>query len=180
MPAPEATKSFKNKFLSILWRIAKVACYASGGLLLLLIFAVLLLQTAFVQQKITQRTVDYVAQKTGAAIQLEAVRFDFDGAVHIQNLFVPDVNGDTLLISKDLKVKIPLLPLLDQKIIVQQFQWQGVLAAVAFDDSGSSNFDYLINAFQSETGDTTIAADTTNQAPWTFEIGNLILRDFDL
>lgn len=181
MPASKVHNTFRTIALNILWKVTQVILWASASLLLMLIFCVFMLQTAFFQTKATHWATSYLQQKTGANIQISAIRFDFDGAVHIKNLFVPAENGDTLLLSKDLKIKVPLLPLLQQKIMVQQFRWYGVMAAVSFDDSGRSNFDYLLAAFQ--TPDTLVVkqpAAATDEQPWTFVFGNIILREFDM
>lgn len=116
-----------------------------AGLMLLFI----ILRLPAVQRWLGQKAAAYLAQETGAAIQLKELSFTYNGSVTLSGLFVPDQNGDTLLYSGQLQAGIYLLPLYRGNISLKPFYWENVVAHVVQNADSSFNFSYLIAAFAS-------------------------------
>jgi len=143
------------------------------GLMLLFI----ILRLPAVQRWLGQKAAAYLAQETGAAIQLQELSFTYNGSVTLSGLFVPDQNGDTLLYSGQLQAGIYLLPLYRGNISLKPFYWENVVANVVQNADSSFNFSYLIAAFASTSPE---ELDTSVAKPLQLDLSRLHLAQLRL
>src|SRR5690554_537838 len=145
--------------------------------LILLLFVVLLfIRSPWGQDMIIHKVVDYVSGKTRTKIEIDRLYITFSGNAYIEGLYLEDKQGDTLVYSRSLEASVPLLPLIKgDKINIVSLDWSGLVAKINRPEAtGKFNFDFLIDAFATET-DTT----TKNDAP-KLEIGTIRLNEFKI
>ena len=158
-----------NKALKIFGRIFLA--------LLVLIFLVLLvIRSPWGQDMIINKVVDYVSGKTHTKIGIDRLFITFSGNAYVEGLYLEDQQGDTLVYSRSLEASIPLFPLIKgDKINIVSLDWSGLVAKIHRTESTEKfNFDFLIDAFATET-DTT----TKSSAPQ-LNIGTIRWNDFKI
>src|SRR5690606_25017565 len=122
--------------------------------LILLIFLVLLfIRSPWGQDMIIHKVVDYVSEKTRTKIEIDRLYITFSGNAYIEGLYLEDKQGDTLAYSRSLEASVPLLPLIKgDKINIVSLDWSGLVAKINRPEAtGKFNFDFLIDAFATET-----------------------------
>jgi hypothetical protein len=129
-------------------KIGKIVLYTATGILLLLITAVLLLRLPAVQQYITDKATAYVSEKTHTTVRIGKLYVGFPKNIVIEELYAEDLNKDTLIYLKELDVNVGLWQLLNNKLMVNSLELDGLAANVirTLPDS-SFNFDFIIQAF---------------------------------
>ncbi|WP_086475640.1 translocation/assembly module TamB domain-containing protein [Arenibacter amylolyticus] len=164
----EKDRSKKSKALKIIGRIAL-------ALLALVFLLLLFIRSPWGQNIIIHKVVHYVSEKTNTKIGIDRLYLTFSGNAYVEGLYIEDQRGDTLLHSKALEASIPLLPLIKgDKIRIASLDWEGVVAKIdRSENTGVYNFDFLIDAFATDT-----TASSTSSAPPKVEIGTIKLNDF--
>ncbi|MDR7130304.1 hypothetical protein J2X69_002654 [Algoriphagus sp. 4150] len=108
----------------------------------------------------------------------------FSGNIFLEDLYLEDTQGDTLVYSKNIEAGIAFGPLLTSgNISVTKLDWEGLVARVSRNaDNEKFNFDFLIEAFASQPADSTqpVEADTTSSPPPKIKLSPISLRNFDL
>ncbi len=123
-------------------------------LLSLVIFVgalLLLLQLPPVQTFIAQKVVNVISEKTGVAISIDKVAIRFLDNVQLENIFIEDLEKDTLLFAGKLRVDINLFKLLKQKVLVEQISLQDAVFNLKQNTTDSAfNFQFLLDAYVSD------------------------------
>ena len=142
-----------------------------------LIFLILFIGTPWGQDIIVQRAVTFLSEKTGTHIAVERLFITLTGDVKLEGLYVQDLSGDTLVFSGFFNANIPFLPIVQKKgIVLKALKWDGLRANILREDSIQGyNFQFLINAFVSDTIEV-----TENSEPMNWTMRKLDLSNFDL
>ncbi|MBY5957123.1 translocation/assembly module TamB domain-containing protein [Membranicola marinus] len=159
------------RLLSILLKII-------AGILITFFLLVLFVRSPWGQNVIKNQVFSYLESKTNSTITLDRIYISFAGDITIENLYVEDLNQDTLLYSRSLTAGIPIWPIITgQGISVNQLKWTGARANV-YRDQGSDHFNYqfLLDAFISTDSTENISTDTT-AAPINISVGDIHLSD---
>lgn len=146
--------------------------------LILLIFLMLLfIRSPWGQDIIINKVVDYVSGKTHTKVDIDRLFITFSGNAYLEGLYLEDQQGDTLVYSKSLEASVPLIPLIKgDNINISSLDWSGLVAKINRPEStGKFNFDFIIDAFTTETDTTTAKTDTPN-----IKIGTVLLNDFKI
>ncbi|PZX56579.1 uncharacterized protein DUF490 [Algoriphagus chordae] len=154
------------------------------GILLLIIGALILfIRSPWGQGIIVNKATSYVSEKTGTEVSVKRLFVTFSGNIYLEDLYLEDTEGDTLLYSKNLEAGVAFGPLITTRnISVRKLDWEGLVARVSRSaDTEKFNFDFLIEAFASQAADSTqIDADTTASDPLKIKLSPISLRDFDI
>lgn len=173
--APKPKKR-RFRFLRIIFRIIL-------SLILLVFLLLLFIRSPWGQNIIVQKATDFVSKKTHTKVEIKKLFITFDGHVQLEELYLEDLKGDTLIYSKVLEANLPLWAMIrGEGIGVDGLYWEGVRANVVRKDSISGfNFNFLIDAFASDTREevqsTTI--DTLSK-PLNLVLGKFKLTDLDI
>lgn len=145
---------------------------------------ILFIRSPWGQGIIVNKATSYVSDKTGTAVTIKRLFVTFSGNIYLEDLYLEDTKGDTLLYSKNLEAGIAFGPLISSgNISVKKLEWEGLVARVIRRaDTEKFNFDFLIEAFASQPAHSTqtIPADTTASDPLTINLSPISLRDFDI
>ncbi|EJF08526.1 hypothetical protein O71_20297 [Pontibacter sp. BAB1700] len=136
----------------ILWFLAIVV-----GLLLLIIIA---LQIPKVQNFAAQKGASYLAGMLDTRVEIGRFKTDWRNAIVLEDVYLEDQQQDTLWYSQRLGVDIKLWSLLSGELNISKIDLQQATLNLHIRPDSTSNFDFLAEAFAT---DTTAAqpADTT-------------------
>ncbi|WGH74710.1 translocation/assembly module TamB [Tenacibaculum tangerinum] len=151
------------------------------GLLLIIFLSLLFLKSQWGQSFIVDKISDYIAKKTDAKIDIDRLFITFDGNLQLENFFLKDQKGDTLVFSKSLEADLELWKIIKNgEIGVEMLHWKGLQANITRKDKVKGyNFQFLIDAFT--TKDTIVVAqDTISKSPPKVNIGKLRFSDINI
>ncbi len=152
------------------------------GILVFLLLVVLFVRSPWGQNIIKNQLISTIEENTGAEIELEKVFIEFDGDIQIDQLFIKDPKGDTLVYSESISANIALWPLIQGNSFgLNELEGHRLRANIVRKDSiNGFNYEFLMNAFgASDTTQTAPPADTT-AAPMEINIGDIDLTYFDV
>ncbi|WAC01417.1 hypothetical protein N7U66_15405 [Lacinutrix neustonica] len=164
----------KNKVNRILKVIGKI----SLSLLLLFITLILFIRSPFGQNIVVNKVVSYISNKTNTKVSIKKLFVTFDGDIQLDDLYLEDKKGDTLIYSKSLEANIPLWSMINGTGIgVDDLQWKGLRANIIRKDTiNGFNFQFLIDAFATESEEPT----TKTTAPLNLVLGQLDFKNIDV
>lgn len=129
------------------------------------------------------KATSYVSKKTGTEVSIKRLFVTFSGNIYLEDLYLEDTKGDTLVYSKNLEAGVAFAPLIaNGNISVTKLDWEGLIARVSRSaETEKFNFDFLIEAFVTQPADTTqVTADTTASDPLKIKLSPISLRNFDI
>ncbi len=136
-------------------RILSILSKIIAGILILVFLIILFIRSPWGQNIIKEQVISYISSKTQATISLSRLYITFTGDITVEDLYIEDLNKDTLLYSRSLTADIPLWPILTGGgITVDKLDWIDVRANVYRENEEMGfNYQFLIDAF--------ISSDTT-------------------
>jgi len=135
-----------------------------------------LIQIPSIQTKIVHYVTSYVGNKTHTKVEISHVSISFPKSVVIDDIYMEDLNKDTLLFAGKAKVNIALYDLLKSKITISSFDLED--ATVKLHSTKTDplfNYNFLLTAFS----DTSIQVMATPpaQSKWGFSLGHVSLKN---
>lgn len=158
-------------------KAAKIIGWTLASFILLLLLLVGLIQIPAVQNKIIQKTVSTLEEKLGTTVTLKRLTIKFPKKLALEDLYIEDESGDTLLYAGELSVDTDLFDLLRNRIRLNDVSIENWRAAVSRPShSERFNYEFILSAFTTEPAD---EPDTT-QSEWSFAVGHVSLVNVDL
>lgn len=146
------------------------------SVLVLLVLAVVLIRLPSVQNFIVGKVTGYVSSKTHTRVELKHLFIAFPKSIVIEDLFAEDLQHDTLLHVRELKVNINLLALLKNEVSISNVRLAGANANIRRSTVDSTyNFNFFIEAFS--TGNKTKPVKDKEPSKWKIEVGEVELED---
>ena len=149
--------------------------------MIFLLLVILFIRSPWGQNIIKDKVISSVEKKTGANIALEKLFIQFDGDIQINGLYIEDQEGDTLVYSESISANIPIWPIIKGNAFsLDALDANNFKANIIRKDSiAGFNYQFLMDAYASDTTQTTTPADTSS-APMEINIGDINLQDFDV
>ncbi|HYI78267.1 MAG TPA: hypothetical protein VEW65_11670, partial [Chryseolinea sp.] len=160
-----------KRYLISMLKVIGWICLSILGLLVVISLSI---QIPFVQNKLTQKAINFLENKIGTDVNLERISLSIPKKIVLTGLYLEDQKRDTLLYAGELAIDTDLWQLTQHTIQLDDIEltnFKGVVSRAASDSS--FNFSYILSAFESETPNTPI--DTT-QTPWKFSVGTIALE----
>lgn len=156
-------------------RLVKIFVWLLGGVIVLLIVLVILIQVPAVQEFAKQKAVVYLQKKLRTRVEIGRLRIIFPKQILLEGVYFGDQRQDTLLSGRRIAINISLFRLLHKEIDVSNIDLEGVRANVYRLRSDTVfNYAYILKAFAGAP-DTTHNTDTS--AGFTFHVSRVVLRD---
>ncbi len=151
------------------------------GILIFLLLVVLFIRSPWGQNIIKDKFIASIEKKTGAKIELEKLFIQFNGNIQIDQLYIEDPQGDTIVYSQSISANIPILPIIQGNgFSLDALDANNLKAKIIRKDSiNGFNYEFLMKAFASDSTQTTTPADTS-AAPMDIHIGDINLENFDV
>jgi len=156
-------------------RILKIIGKGVLVLLVLFVILVLVIRTPWAQNLIVSEITEYISGKTQTKVAVDKVFITFSGDIKTKGIYLEDKQGDTLLYSKELKLDLPIYPLIfKNELSIDDVDATRLVANVRRKKGSENfNFSFLIDAFAST--DT-----TTTSEPMSISLGDFDLKDWKL
>ncbi|MHC5353911.1 translocation/assembly module TamB domain-containing protein [Myroides sp. LJL115] len=157
---------------NIIKKVVKLALWVGGCILALLLLLIVLIQLPFIQNKIKDVAIGFVHNKIGTPISLERISIAFPKQIVIDGLYIESQQKDTLLYTKYLGVDIGFFKLLGNTVEISNIDLEGLTTTVKRDSLQGFNFDYIVNAFASDTPE-----EPSESKPMDIQLGDVNLKD---
>lgn len=167
-----------NKYLR---KSLKVILWIVASVIMLVVLLAISLNIPAVQNFVKDKAISYLKNKTHTEVRLESIRIALPKDVVLQQFYMEDKKGDTLLYAQKLAVDISLLKLLSNKVEINSIELEKMRANVTrINPDTSFNFSFLLDAFMSEQKkpDTEVDKDTTSTMK--FSINKISLKDIGI
>ena len=173
-----ALSNKKQKALKILKILGKIFL----GILILLLLIILFIRSPWGQNIIKDKFISSIEKETGATIEMEKVFIQFNGDIQVDNLFIADPQGDTIMYSESISANIGILPLIKGNgFNLNSLDANDVRANIIRKDSVQGfNYEVLMEAFASDTTQTKATPADTSAAPMEISLGDFDLKNFDV
>ncbi|MEN2282426.1 translocation/assembly module TamB domain-containing protein [Algoriphagus sp. SE2] len=147
-----------------------------------MIALILFIRSPWGQGIIVDKATSYLHEKTGADVSVGRLFITFSGNISLEEFYLSDVNGDTLVYSKNLEAGVSFLPLIqDGSIHVSKFDWEGLIARIKRPESnGKFNYEYLIDSFSSPEKETVSDTTTQDSTALNISLSPISLKKFDI
>ncbi|WP_224995585.1 translocation/assembly module TamB domain-containing protein [Cesiribacter sp. SM1] len=172
-----ATTIATNKSIGhYIWLPIKWLLYIIGGILGLLVLIIILLQIPAVQTKVTQKVADNFAKQWGTTVSIGKVNIRFFETATLQDVYIEDLSGDTLLWAGFVKADIGAFALLDSRLTLDEVALEDAyINLYRQQDSTKFNYEFIVDSFTSDT----TAVDTTSTG-FEFDLYQARLEDVRL
>lgn len=125
---------------------------------IILIFLVLpsvLINLAPVQKFIADKIITEMSDKTGTPVSVGKVRFKLFNSLSISELYIEDLNRDTLIFADEISLRFSPIKFFKKKILINEIVIDKAFVNLVIDTLGVSNIDILKNIFttKSDSGD---------------------------
>ena len=148
----------------------RIGIWILGSMVLLFLILSLLLQFSSIQTKLTSLFAKSLSESIGAPVSIERVNLKFFKTVSLRNIFVGDIDGDTLLHAGTFDASISLFSFWHKKIDVDAIGIDDLtIKATRKPDGSTYNFDALLDYF---TG-----SETKKESVWKMDLNRLKLSD---
>ena len=133
---------------SVYRRLGRLFLKIILGIFVLLLLVIILVQTSFVQNIAREKAQAYLAGKLKTKVLIGKLYIGFPQTVELGNIYIEDLQKDTLLSGKSLKVNINMWKLLHSEIAVNKIELEGITAKIKrlLPDT-SFNFQFIADAF---------------------------------
>ena len=120
----EIVQASQKKQRSLFFRILRVAFRVVFSLGVLLLFLRLLIGIPFVQNKLIQIAANELSTRLDTRVEIEAIDLDFFDKLDLNNVYIEDFHGDTLLFTEHLHTDIKLIAVLGKKVVIEDLAFE--------------------------------------------------------
>ena len=114
----------------------------------LLLLVIVLVQTSYVQNIARAKVQDYLSKKLKTKLSIGHLYIGFPQTVELGNLYIEDLQKDTLLYGKSLKVNLNMWKLIHSDIAINEIALDGITAKIKRQLPDTSfNFQFIADAF---------------------------------
>ena len=159
---------------SVLSRLGRLLLKIFLVLFILLALIIVLVQTPYIQNIVREKAQDYLSDKLKTKVAIGKLYIGFPQTVELGNIYIEDLQKDTLLAGRSLKVNVNMWKLLHSDIAINKIELEGITAKIKrlLPDT-TFNFQFIADAFTSK--DTTTKV-TTDTSALKISLNNLLLN----
>lgn len=127
-------------------KLLKISAWVIVSILTLFLFAVLLVRTEAVQNRIVGKVARRLTERLGAEVRIDRVSISFFNRLALEGLLVRDLRKDTLLYAGDLNIRLTDWFFLRDETDIRYVGLNDVLVRTSRHDS-SWNYQFILDAF---------------------------------
>ncbi|RFC53900.1 translocation/assembly module TamB domain-containing protein [Brumimicrobium aurantiacum] len=173
----------ENKVKRPFWKKSlRILAWFAAILIVLFMAIVLIVRSEWGQNLIVGEVTSFVSKKTDTKFSINKLYITFSGDILLDGLYVEDEKSDTLVYSKSLQADIPIWPIITgNPIAIDGVEWDGLTANVYRKDTiNGFNYQFLIDAFTSDTTSTSASTDTTSSESMEIQVGDIDFSNFEV
>ena len=129
-----------KKTLKILWISVSV-------IIIILAILPILLQSSKIQRFVSNTLVNELSGLLHTKVSVGKIDYKLFNAITIQDLYVEDLQKDTLLFTKEATAHFSFWKFFEGKILFKSVEFDGFYGNIKVDTAGVSNLDFVIKAF---------------------------------
>lgn len=129
------------------------------------------------QTFLAQRAAALFSYKLNTKVSIEKVELSFFNKAEFVNFYMEDLNGDTLVATERLLIKVKVFELLDKQVSISSIQLDRATLHLKRDSAGLTNVAQLFGSTYSSAGDTT--PKPKQPFTWKIELNELIVTNTD-
>ncbi|HSJ67998.1 MAG TPA: hypothetical protein VK921_10005, partial [Anditalea sp.] len=171
----------KGKKITV--KILKIFGWILLGVFILIIGLLLFIRSPWGQDIVVTKATEYLEGELGTRVDVGRLFITFRGDLYLEDLYMEDESGDTLVYSRSLETGVALLPLIRTGAInISRFHWDGFRANISRDEASERfNFDYILDTFLSdEPEEEAVVQDDTEGDMPEVSLGPVRLTNFHL
>ncbi len=123
-----------------------------------MLLLLLLIQIPAVQNFLKDEAVSFIQNKIETPVRIDNLEIGFPKKIILTGFYFEDQNQDTLAAGERLAVNIDFYKLLSRSVQISSIELEGAVAKISRDKDSVFNFDYIIEAFATDTPTDTTAA----------------------
>lgn len=135
-----------------------------------LLFGYLVLQNKKMQHSVVDAITNSLSHQVGSKVSVDEIEWNFPNSFVLKDVYVEDLNRDTMLFMDRTKVTINLWKLFSSQVSFRTIQFTGLEANLSMDSTQVPNFQFFIDAFKSNKNDTL-------SLQWTMDIESIAFND---
>jgi hypothetical protein len=140
--------------------------WVAGILFLLLVSLIVAVRIPAVQNAIVQKVTTYLEDRIGTEVSIGRIMIVFPKRLLIEDLYLEDQKGDTLVYAHELEVNAALLAIAKRKITLSNIRLNtGRVFISRHSNDSSFNYSYIVEAFQSVEEDS-IKVEEEDEKAW--------------
>lgn len=157
----------------------RIFAYILLGIFGLLLLVIVAIQIPAVQTYITSYVTQNLEKQWGTRVDIGKVNISFFETALIENIYVEDQAGDTLLYANYLKADIGLFALFGQRLVLDEIALENAYINL-YRHAGSTRFNYEFIADSFASHDTTAVEEDTTGGGFAFDLLQLRLENIRL
>ena len=126
----------------------KILGFSVGGVILFLALIYIILQTSIIQGALTKAVISELSQKLHTKVTVGKIEYKLFNSISIHDLYVQDLQNDTLLFVNQADAKFKFWKFFKGKIIFNSIELDKLYGNLKIDKKGNSNLDFVIDAFK--------------------------------
>jgi len=148
---------------------------------MLVVLIAISLNIPAVQNFVKGKAINYLKNKTHTEVRLESIKIALPKDVVLNNFYMEDKKGDTLLYAQKLSVDISLLKLLSNKVEINNIELEKMRANVTrIAPDSTFNFSFLLDAFMSEQKKPDAEVEKDSTSTMKFSISKVSFKDIGI
>ena len=126
----------------------KIIVFVLAFLLVLLVSPIILLNIGKVQRFVVDKVTEALETKMETKVEIGGVKLRLFNRVTLEDVYLADQQGDTLLFAQEVKANIAILPLFKRELNIREGILENIdIHIVTFKD-GSNNIQFILEAFK--------------------------------
>ena len=120
----EIVKASQKKQRSLFFRMLRFSFRVMFSLGVLLLLLRIIIGIPFIQNKLLQIATSELSARLDTRVEIEAIDLDFFDRLDLNNVYIEDFHGDTLLFTEHLHTDIKLIAVLSKKIVIEDLVFE--------------------------------------------------------
>lgn len=133
---------------SIFSRLGRLLLKLLLVIAVLLMLVIILVQTPYVQNLARKKAQEYLSGKLKTKVEIGKLYIGFPNTIELGNLYIEDLQRDTLIAGKSLKFELDMWKILHSNIAVHSVELEGITAKIKRQLPDTSfNYQFIIDEF---------------------------------
>ncbi len=143
----------------------------------ILLLVIVALQFPQTQQFLTGKAVSFLEKKLNTEVRLGEINVSFPKSIVLKDIYIEDLQQDTLLYAHRLAIDIDMFALINQNVEINSIELENLTANVSRTLPDTTfNYNFILDAFASDSS----ATEDTTSSPWKISLLNLELQQIHL
>jgi translocation and assembly module TamB len=161
-----------NRFRKYFFKSIRIVAWITVALIASSLLLIIAIRIPAVQQAVVQRATSYLENRIGTPVSIGRVLISFPKSLLVEEIYLEDQQGDTLLYAQKLEVNAGILAVLQRRIAIKDVGLTTARIFVSRDKADTLfNYSYIVEAFMS--GEDSVKVEEDDAKAWAISLDNL-------